>query len=129
VRPYALRQHGEALLVPLVHDGQVVNVQRIYPDGSKRFLSGGMVSACFSPLGLITPGQALYICEGWATGVSIAEATGLSTVIGFDAGNLLPVAKVIRAKYKTARIVIAADNDESGTGQRAAAKVIKNVAT
>ncbi len=52
------------------------------------------------------------ICEGYATGASIAKATDNLVIVAFDAGNLLPVAKVIRGKYTQADIIIAADNDQ-----------------
>lgn len=38
---HGLRQQGEVLLVPLCYQGQLVNVQRIFLDGTKRFLGGG----------------------------------------------------------------------------------------
>lgn len=60
-RPYNLRQKGNVLLVPLTLNGQLVNVQRIHPDGSKRFLSGGRVKGCYSPLGIITADQPLSL--------------------------------------------------------------------
>ena len=75
VRPHALRQQGDALLIPLTHNGDLVNVQRIQADGSKRFLSGGRVKGCCSPLGMIQPGEPLYLCEGWATGATLHEST------------------------------------------------------
>jgi putative DNA primase/helicase len=49
--------------------------------------------------------------EGWATGATLHEATGLPVVVAFNAGNLLLVAKLIRREYPAARLVICADND------------------
>jgi putative DNA primase/helicase len=37
------------------------------------------------------------------------------TVAAIDAGNLLPVAEVMRRKYPQAQIIIAADNDHHST--------------
>src|SRR5690606_1753511 len=51
VQPFGLRQCGALLLVPLHHGGQLVNVQTIAQDGSKRFLTGGRVKGCYSPIG------------------------------------------------------------------------------
>jgi len=42
------------------------------------------------------------------------------TFIAFDAGNLINVAKIVRAKNPDADIIIMGDNDLSGTGQDAA---------
>jgi len=51
------------------------------------------------------------VCEGYATGATIHEATGLAVIVAFDAGNLLPVARFFREKKPDWLIVIAADND------------------
>jgi putative DNA primase/helicase len=55
------------------------------------------------------------------------------TVAAIDAGNLLPVAEVMRRKYPQAQIIIAADNDhhqngEANTGREAAEKAALSVA-
>jgi putative DNA primase/helicase len=107
------------LIVPLHNaDNELVNLQFIQPDGTKRFLSGGQKKGCFWALG--EPTDTLLICEGYATGCSLFEHQGLYTVISFDAGNLINVAQVIRAKHPDAEIIICGDHDESGTGQTAA---------
>lgn len=54
----------------------------------------------------------LWICEGWATGISIREATGDWVVAAIDAGNLLPVAKKIKKLCPAYEIVCGADNDQ-----------------
>ena len=43
--------------------------------------------------------------------MSLHLATGWRVVVAFNAGNLVSVAKAIRAKYPEAEIVIGADND------------------
>ncbi|MCY1507391.1 DNA primase TraC [compost metagenome] len=112
VRSYALRQHGDLLLVPLYHGGQLVNLQRIGPDGSKRFLSGGQVKGAYSPLGRIEPGCRLYVCEGWATAATIHQHSGCPVAAAMNSGNLEPVAKALRAKYgELIELVIAGDDD------------------
>jgi len=40
--------------------------------------------------------------------------------VAFNAGNLEPVAKRIRALYSNHELIICGDNDESGAGQKAA---------
>jgi putative DNA primase/helicase len=50
--------------------------------------------------------------------------------VAIDAGNLVAVAKLMREKFSTAKLIIGADNDESGTGQRAgedAARAVKGL--
>ena len=97
---------------------ELVNVQFIAPDGEKRFLSGGQKKACFWWLGKKT--STILIAEGFATAASLYESTGNQVFIAYDAGNLIHVARIVRAKNPTAEIIIAGDNDVSGTGQTAA---------
>jgi putative DNA primase/helicase len=96
----------------------LVNVQFIAPDGEKRFLSGGQKKGCFWWLGNKT--AVILIAEGFATAASLYESTGNQVFIAYDAGNLIHVARIVRAKNPTAEIIIAGDNDVSGTGQTAA---------
>jgi len=58
------------------------------------------------------PSGVAVICEGYATGASIHEATGLPVAIAFDAGNMPVVASILRKRYKTVRWVLAADDDD-----------------
>ena len=62
----------------------------------------------------------ILIAEGFATAASLYESTGNQVFIAYDAGNLIHVARIVRAKNPTAEIIIAGDNDVSGTGQTAA---------
>lgn len=110
------RERSGFLMIPMRDEaGALWNVQRIRADGQKRFLRGGRVTGCYCPVGGPVDGH-LVICEGWATGKSIHEATGLPVAVAFSKGNLDPVARLMRAKYPHARITIAADNDEKPDG-------------
>ncbi|MGV8864749.1 MAG: toprim domain-containing protein [Pseudomonas sp.] len=115
VRPHGLRQRGDELLVPLYAGGVLVNLQRIAPDGGKRFLFGGRIKGTYSPLGRITPGKPLCICEGWATGATLHES-GYTVAAAMNAGNLKPVALALRAEYHTVEIIIAGDDDRLTDG-------------
>lgn len=107
------------LIIPLYNEKlQLVNVQFIAPDGTKRFLSGGQKKHCFWWIG--KKSNRVLIAEGYATAASLHEATGNQVFIAFDAGNLSNVARIVRAKNPTADIIIAGDNDLSNTGQNAA---------
>lgn len=121
-----LRQRHGVLLVPLRNlDGELVNLQRIYPDGAKRFLAGGQVTGAFCVLGRIEPGVRLFVCEGWATGATLLERYGATAVAcAMNAGNLRPVAVGLRHKYGgLIDLTIAADDDrrtDGNPGQAAA---------
>jgi putative DNA primase/helicase len=58
-----------------------------------------------------TPTWIVLIAEGYATGASLYAATGLPVAIAWDAGNLGEVARELRHRYRSAKILICADDD------------------
>lgn len=93
-------------------DGNMWGLQRIYPDGTKKFIFGQKVQECFFTFGTLNDDtEEIYICEGWATGSTIYEFTGKPVVCAFNAGNLKPVAVAIHQKYPVSKIIVLADND------------------
>ena len=58
-------------------------------------------------------GGEIILCEGYATGVSLALATEKPVAVAFDAGNLEAVAEALRAKFPRVAITICADNDHA----------------
>lgn len=109
--------HSE-LLIPLrTVEGELVNLQRVKPTGSKLFLKGGRIRGCFCLLSSELPRQGeIYICEGWATAATIHVQTGLPVAAAMNAGNLVPVADAIRAARPGVAIVLAADYDHCTPG-------------
>lgn len=111
----------QALLIPMrdlqkhIHSLQAIMPQKREGASDKWYLTDGDKEGNFWVIGrpLEHDGkQVIIICEGYATGASIHEATGHAVIIAFDAPNLLPVAKVWRARFPDAIIIIAADNDQ-----------------
>lgn len=93
-------------------DGIIHTVQRIDARGNKRFLTGGIKADHFAVIGEWTADTPhLLVCEGWATGASIHEATGDPVVVAFDAGNLIRVTGVLRRRHSNIELTIVADND------------------
>lgn len=76
----------------------------------KQLLFGGDPKAHFFTIS-DRPDGPLVLCEGYATGASIYEATGFATVCARNAGNLLPTALALRAKFPNRTLIVAADND------------------
>ena len=124
-RPYSLRQMGDLLMVPLYHSGELVNLQRIGADGGKRFMSGGRVKGCYSPLGIITAGQPFYLAEGWATGATLHAETGHPVACAMNAGNLLEAGRHLQRRHPEAVLIVAGDDDRQTEGNPGKAAAIE----
>lgn len=113
-----LQQDG-TVLVPMIRyndadGGRMVGLQKIGPDGTKRFNKGMAKEGAACRLGPPPEdGKAFLLCEGYATGRSIRMATmGMYPVfVCFDAGNLAPVATILRSRYPSSPMLFCADDD------------------
>lgn len=115
VHAYGLRALRDQLVIPARDtDGRLHTMQFVGPDGAKKFLTGGRISACYFSIG--RPGNAIILAEGYATGATLYQATGNAVAVAFNAGNLLPVARALRAKFPRLLFVIAADDDSETPG-------------
>jgi len=115
VKAWGIRQLRDMLLVPARDAaGNLHTLQFIGPDGGKRFLTGGRIAGCYYAIG--RPALTLLLAEGYATAATVFEATGHATACAFNAGNLVPVARALRAKFPILRIVVCADNDSQTAG-------------
>ncbi|WP_159876855.1 DUF3631 domain-containing protein [Aquitalea denitrificans] len=123
IAPAGVAQLRDMLLVPLRVAGELVNLQIIGADGGKRFLTGGQVKGASLVLGRLKDADTVLMCEGWATGCSLHQATGLPVVVAFNAHNLVAVAERL-ASILTASVdvLVCGDSDTSLTGQQAASK-------
>ncbi|MDO3620223.1 phage/plasmid primase, P4 family [Ralstonia pseudosolanacearum] len=110
-----------ALLIPIrdakkqVHSLQAIFPRKLMGDRDKDYLKDGAKEGLFYSIGkpqMVDGKAVIIICEGYATGASLHEATGHAVIVAFDAPNLLPVAQVIRARFPDATIIMAADNDQ-----------------
>ncbi|MEO7579929.1 MAG: VapE domain-containing protein [Massilia sp.] len=108
---------GGLILPMLRYDAQpakLVGKQTIAADGDKQY-SGGMEklgAACR----LGDPpedGDDIGLGEGYATCLTVRAATdwAFAVFVGFDADNLIHVARILREKYPTSRVIIFGDDD------------------
>lgn len=96
----------------------LLTIQRIAPDGTKRFLSGARARGAIHVLGERQSRRQL-LCEGYATGVSLHLAAkelwgSHCVVVTFSANNLLAVAP------NFPQALVCADHDVSGVGEQIA---------
>lgn len=122
------------LLVPLLrYDEQparLVGLQKITLE-NKLFNAGMAKEGAACRLGNAPKdGDPILICEGYATGGSIRMALARKFVVfvAFDAGNLLPVSRILRAKYPKSPILFCADDDRATDGNPGITKASKAAA-
>lgn len=110
-----------SLVVPIFNP-TLSGLQFVQPNSEKHILAGSKVKGGFYPLSGKDSNQ-IYIGEGFATCAAVAECLPSALVLcAFSAGNLINVALAIRSNRPKVDIIIIADNDESGTGEREAIK-------
>ena len=119
VGAHGLRITGDGrLMAPLFSpDGSLSSLQYIDADGGKLYHPGGATGGKYWSVGALE-GDLVYVAEGFATAATIHEVTGKPCVVAYSASNLVPVTGALQASHPAARIVIVADNDASGVGQR-----------
>lgn len=110
------------LVVPLYgQDGTLTSLQYIAHDGGKLYHPGGQTGGKFWMIGTMDEPGTLFVAEGFATAATIHETTGRPCVASYSASSLVPVTGIMREMYgATQDIVIVADNDKSGVGQKSA---------
>jgi len=116
IEPHGIKIDRAGRLVVPVSDnqGEILSYQTIDAEGNKRFLKGGKIEGGFYELR--GNRKVIFIGEGFATCASIHQATGFTTLVAFDCGNLAKVAKSAKEMFLGSRIVICADNDQFTEG-------------
>ena len=108
------------LVVPLYgQNGALASLQYIAHDGGKLYHPGGEAGGKFWMIGTMDEPGVLYVAEGFATAATIHETTGRPCVASYSASSLVPVTGIMREMYgATQDIVIVADHDKHGVGQK-----------
>lgn len=106
-----------ALLVPIRDTRKKIwSLQAILPNNKKLgrdkdYLKDGAKHGYFFTIGKPTT-NVILVCEGYATGASLHEATGYAVVVAFDSSNLEAVADILRNRFPDYKIVLCGDNDQ-----------------
>ena len=112
------RECTDTFVVPMRDvEGKLWGLQKIFASGEKLFIRGQRGRELFhviGPDGSLDSAKTVYLCEGFATGASVYEATGMPVVVCFMANNLPAVAGVLSAKYPNHTFIVACDNDKHG---------------
>ncbi|AJX15015.1 VapE domain-containing protein [Burkholderia ubonensis] len=106
------------MFVPMYQYGDdephLVGLQKITPDGAKRFNKGMQKKGAAYLLGdVAADDRMVLVAEGYATGRSIRMATreAFALSVCFDAGGILPAVQHLRAAYPDVHILVCADDD------------------
>ncbi len=93
---------------------ELASVQKIAPDGQKRFNEGADMAGVGCLLGRIPPDTPLIgIGEGYATGQSVRLGFegGFPIMVAFNANGLMAVARQLRQDFPNAILLFLADDD------------------
>jgi putative DNA primase/helicase len=106
------------LVVPMYDDQhQLCSLQYIDSEGTKRYHAGAPTGGAHYLIGAVE--HEVCIVEGFATGATVHEVTGLPVAIAFSASNLPKIAEILRKRHGNhCRIIVMADHDDHGVGQR-----------
>lgn len=102
------------LVIPMhsIETGELTSFQTIKEDGRKSSFKGGRMKGSGFLIGNEpAAGEPILIAEGYATGASLHEATGLSTLVAFGEMNMAVLAE---AKAETNPVIVCGDLQEQG---------------
>lgn len=119
IEPIGARQQGDRLVLPIrrLSDWSLMSLQFIDERGGKRMLSGGAKRGHAIPVHMPEQPNRLTVCEGWATGCTLAAMSpGDLMLAAINAGNLKSVCIEARNRWPDLPLVVACDNDRKTKG-------------
>jgi putative DNA primase/helicase len=123
--PYEARIFDGDIILPVhTSSGDIVSNQKIYANGFKKFARGAPIKGNFLVIGDDITANIL-ICEGWATGCSLHEATNCTVIVSFNSSNMFDIAKFIKHRLDSLNLIYCADKDANQIGERFAIKAAK----
>jgi putative DNA primase/helicase len=118
VQAHSARQKGRELVLLLTNfNCKAWSLQTIDEAGNKRLMAGGKKAGNFIVVSGPDYPARILICEGYATGCTLAEIDSDALVLAaIDCGNLQAVATGARNRWPTADIVVCGDDDRQTPG-------------
>ena len=103
------------LVIPLSNSrGEIRSLEYIKPDGTKTLKADAEKTGNYFVVGgELSANRPILYAEGYATAASISLAAGMPVVMTVDAGNLVSVAKELKAKYPDTPHIVCGDDDYS----------------
>lgn len=130
ILPHKTYRYKNNLIIPVFLSGETdpVSCQKITWDSQKWNMTDGvMQGACHVIEG---SHSTACICEGFATGASINQATGFTTLCAMNDNNMIKVAECLYNNNRFERVIICCDNDwkkEAEIGINAGIKAAKTI--
>ena len=112
IEPLGIKQSGNILHVPFYSHNNpniIQSWQTIDREGKKLFKKDHSIEGSYFYHGKLK--SRIYVCEGYATAISIYMLTDHMVVACGSKGTLVKTAKLLKAKYPKAQVIIALDND------------------
>lgn len=135
-RPFGLGDQP-CLIVPIRGpDNKALTLQAICGDGERRFWPGSTTEGGYTLIGRDDGKTVIVLCEGFATGATIHEATGWLVVVCLSASNLVRVSRWAGHRWPGRPFVVAGDDDwhlprkekpQPNEGLEAAIKAARNL--
>jgi putative DNA primase/helicase len=105
---FGVRADGDLMVIPSYRKGDLMTVQTIAPDGSKRFRKDCPKQGSYFVIERKGATVTAFV-EGFATGLAVFQSVpNCRVVVCFDAGNLVAVARDFKPRGLT---LVCADND------------------
>ncbi|MBW4934460.1 toprim domain-containing protein [Marinobacter sp. F4206] len=118
IQPHKARQNGcELVLLLTDFNGKAWSLQTINEAGNKRLMAGGKKAGHFVVVDGPEYPARILICEGYATGCTLAELDRDALVLAaVDCGNLKAVATGARNRWPDADLIVCGDDDRATPG-------------
>ena len=118
IQPHRARQQGGDIVLLLTDfTGKAWSLQTITEAGDKRFMAGGKKAGNFITVSGPNYPARVLICEGYATGCTLAEMDPAALVLAaMDAGNLQAVSTGARNRWPNADLIVCGDDDRKTPG-------------
>lgn len=119
IQAHGARLYKGLLVLPLIDfTRKLFSLQFISQNGDKKFIKYSRERGCFIHVnGDFSNVTRVVICEGWATGCTLAEDEPKSVVLAaLNADNLKTVSLAARMRWQNAEIILAGDDDRLTEG-------------
>ena len=135
-KPFGLSDQP-CVIVPIRGpDNKALTLQAIRADGERRFWPGSTTEGGYTLIGRDDGQTTIVLCEGFATGATIHEATGWLVVVCLSASNMVRISRWAGHRWTGRTFMVAGDDDwhlelkekpQPNEGREAAIKAARNL--